>query len=258
MTLKEWFRIFHNRPLKIAAAFFLAIWFIFADRSYVAISEKHLSAVEQTADLLSMATRSKDRVMIESLLETLLSQGGAASAALCQGDQQIIGANQDQFGCKSDTTFLETTLEKKIPGSGELVLRARFDSIASFSPILSILGFGLILVMAGFYFIQLAQSRIEKDILGPLLNKLLSDDNLEIVELRDLRARVRQAQELEAQKAVTLAIQENNEQVAHDIRSPVTSINELLNQADIKNTELKLALGKAIQRANSGRKFFSS
>lgn len=251
MTLKEWFRKFHNRPLKIAAAFLIAIWFVFADRSYVTISEKHLSAVEQTADLLSMATRSKDRVMIESLLETLLSQGGAASAALCRGDQQVIGANQDQFGCKNATTFFDTTLERKIPGSGEIVLKARFNTLASLSPTFSILGLGLILVLAGFYFIQLAQSRIEKDILGPLLNKLLSDDNLEIAELRDLRSRVRQAQELEAQKAVTLAIQENNEQVAHDIRSPITSITALLNQADFKNADLKLALGKALQRASA-------
>ncbi|MGZ3745655.1 MAG: hypothetical protein ACXVBQ_17455, partial [Pseudobdellovibrionaceae bacterium] len=62
----------------------------------------------------------------------------------------------------------------------------------------------------------------------PLLNKLLSDEKLGIEELNDLRNRFKMAQELEAQKAVTLAVQENNQQVAHDIRSPVASINELL------------------------------
>jgi hypothetical protein len=111
MTLKAWFRKFHNRPLKIAAAFLLSIWFVFADRSYVAISEKHLSAVNQTADLLSMATRSKDRVMTESLLETLLSQGGASSAALCKLDRQVIGANQNLFGCKDESAVFEKIIE---------------------------------------------------------------------------------------------------------------------------------------------------
>jgi signal transduction histidine kinase len=105
--------------------------------------------------------------------------------------------------------------------------------------------------MAGFYFIQMAQSRIEKDILGPLLNKLLSEDNLEIRELGDLRDRVRQARELEAQQAVTLAIEENNEQVAHDIRSPISAINELLSRTHIADAELKNALSKAVARANS-------
>ncbi len=255
MTLKVWFRKFHNRPLKIAAAFLLAIWFVFADRSYVSISEKQLSAVNQTADLLSMATGSKDRVMTESLLETLLSQGGATSAALCKGEHQIVGANQDLFGCKKESSFFEKVLARKIPGSGDLVLKAKFDLLASVTPILSILGFGLVLVLAGFYFIQVAQTRIEKDILGPLLNKLLSDEKFEIFELHDLQGRVRQAKDLEAQKAVTLAIQDNNEQVAHDIRSPISSISELLSYVDVQDAELKTALNKAIERANTVAKY---
>jgi signal transduction histidine kinase len=258
MTLKNWFKRFHNRPLKIAAAFLLAIWFVFADRSYVSISEKHMSAVNQTADLLSMATRSKDRVMTESLLETLLTQGGATSGALCKGDHQVVGANQDLFGCKEESSFFESVLTRKIPGSGDLVLKAKFNLMASLSPILSILGFGLVLVLAGFYFIQVAQSRIEKDILGPLLNKLLSDERFEIFELHDLQGRVRQAKDLEAQKAVTLAIQENNEQVAHDIRSPISSITELLSYVDVKDIELKAALNKAIERANTVAKYLLS
>lgn len=251
ITIRDWFKRFHNRPLKIAATFLLATWFVFAYRSFVSISEKQISAVTQTAGLLSMTIPYKDRELTESLLDTLVSQGGAKSAALCKGTQQVIGDNQDLFGCEMEKSLLENVLDRKVPGSGDLVVRAKFDLLAVWSSILRVLGFGLVLVMIGFYFIQVAQSRIEKDILGPLLNKLLSDEQLEIRELNELRDSVRRAKELEAQKAVTLAVQENNEEVAHDIRSPVTSISELLNRVDLQDTELKGALTKAISRAHS-------
>jgi len=191
MILKEWFKRFHNRPLKIAAAFL--VWFIFADRSYVAMTEKHDAAVKQMADLLSLTIDSKDRGMTESLLESLVNQSGAKSAALCQGVKQIVAANQDFSGCQESRVPFEKVVTKSIPGSGKLYLNAKFDLLASLSPLFSILAFGLLLVVAGFYFIQLAQSRIEKDILGPLLSKLLSDEPLEISELNDLRNEVRHA-----------------------------------------------------------------
>jgi len=121
--------------------------------------------------------------------------------------------------------------------------------------VLSSLGFALILVFCGFYFIQTAQNRIKKDLFDPLFNKLLGNDPLEIKELMDLRLTIQKAKELEANTAVTLAIQENNQQVAHDIRSPVESINALLKMIEIKDLDLKAALEKAIHRANSVASF---
>ena len=251
MTLKEWFKKFHNRPLKIAAGFLLAIWFVFSIRSYFVIEEKHLEAVNQTGDLLTFTLQSKDLVITESLLQSLLSQGGATSAILCKANTQLTSANEDLSGCSRKTSLTDKMIEKTLVGTGGIVLKVRFSMLRSLSPIFSVLGFGLILVFSGFYFIQIAQRRIEKDIFGPLFNKLLSDDKLEIRELNDLRERVIHAKELEAQKAVTLAIQENNRQVAHDIRSPVDSIKELLKQIEIQDPKINNALDIAIMRANS-------
>ena len=251
MTLNQWFKKFHNRPLKIVATFLFAIWFVFALRSYFVIVDKHREATNQAGDLLTLSLQSKDLVMTESLLQILLSQGGATSAAVCKGNQQMIGINDDLFSCGSKVLPIDKVIEKKLVGTGGLVLKVKFNMLASLSPIFSVLGFGLLLVFAGFYFIQVVQNKIEKDILTPLLNNLLSDEKLEINELTDLRARIIHAQELEAQKAVTLAIQENNKQVAHDVRSPVGSINELLKRVEIRDPRLEKALGIAIARANS-------
>lgn len=251
MTLKEWFQKYQARPLKIAAIFLLAVWSVFAARSYLTIEAKQHTYVKQTADLLSISDQQKNRVLAESLLETLISQGGATSAELCNGDKQVMGANQDLSGCKTNGSFYEKIIVARIPGSGTLVLRARFNLISAFSSLFSSLSFALILVFFGFYFIQTAQDRIKKDVFEPIARKLLDQEHLEIKELLDLRTRIQEARELEAQKAVTLAIQENNQQVAHDIRSPVQSINALLKMTEIKDIKLKSALDKAVQRAIS-------
>lgn len=251
MKLRDWFNKYHNRPLKIAASFLIAVWFVFAYRSYEDITQKQELAATQTADLVSLAISSKDRTMAESLLEALVLQSGASSAAICDGAKQFLSANQDFSGCGNVSPRFKTIVEREISGSGSLRLKVTFDWLANFTPSFSLLVFGLMLVVAGFYFIQTAQTQIEKGILSPLLNKLFSDDKLEIDELNELRENVRKVQVIEAQKAVALAIEEHNQQVAHDIRSPIAAINELLKLVPIESARVRSALEKAMDRANS-------
>lgn len=255
MTLREWLRRFHTRPQMIVAIFLFGVWIIFAVRSYMAIETKHITYVKQTADLLSVAFHQNNRIIAESLLETLISQGGASSAEVCRNGKQEIGANQNLKSCYDKAGFLENIVEQQIAGSGTQILRARFSILNSFSSIFSGLGLSLIFVFSGFYFIQATKDKIKKDIFDPLLNNLLGSEPLEIKELTDLRNRIIQAQELEAQKAVTLAIQENNQQVAHDIRSPIASISVLLKMMQVPDSNLKTALDKAVSRANSVANF---
>ena len=251
MKLRDWFSKYHNRPLKIAAAFLIAVWFVFAYRSYEDITQKQNLAATQIADLLSVSVGSRDRTMTESLLETLVEQSGASSAAICEGSKQFLAANQDFLGCSSEKLFLKTIVERKISGSNSLRLKVTYDWLMNFTPSLTLLAFCLVLVVAGFYFIQMAQRQIEKGVLSPLMSKLFTNDKLEIDELNELRDNVRKVQMIEAQKAVALAIEENNQQVAHDIRSPIAAINELLKLVPVSNPKVRSALEKAMDRANS-------
>lgn len=251
MKLRDWFSKYHNRPLKIAAAFLIAVWFVFAYRSYEDVTQKQNLAATQIADLLSLSVGSKDRTMTESLLEALVEQSGASSAAICDGSRQFLAANQDFSGCGGDISRFKTVVERQISGSKSLRLKVTFDWIQNFASSLTLLVFGLMLVVSGFYFIQMAQRQIERGILSPLMNKLLTDERLEIDELNDLQRKVREFQKIEAQKAAALAIEENNQQVAHDIRGPIAAINELLKLAPISDAKFQSALDKAVDRINS-------
>lgn len=255
MTLREWLRKFHTRPQMIVAVFLLGVWSIFAVRSYLVIEKKHLTYVKQTSDLLSIASMQSNRIMAESVMEILVSQGGAISAEVCDGDKQIIGTNLNLQSCLAGPAFLEKIIEEKVVGSAKQVLRARFNIANDLLSLLNGLGISLFLVFSGFYFIQSTKDKIKRDIFEPLLKKLLGTEKLEIKELTELRQEIVKAQELEAQKAVTLAIQENNQQVAHDMRSPIQSIQAIVAMMKLPESELKLALDKAIDRAGSVSNF---
>lgn len=251
MTLKEWFQKFQIRPLKIAAVFLLLVWTIFAYRSYLSLEIKQNAFTRHTADLLSLAISQKNRVGAESLLESLIHQGEAVSAELCSGDKQEMAANANLDGCLKQAVSFERIVEQNIQGSRHLVLKTTFNTLSGMSSMFSVLAFCLLLVLMGFYLIQTAQNRMKKDLFDPIVNKLLGEEELEIKELSALRFKIIESKRIEAAQAVTLAIQENNKQVAHDVRSPVDSISELLKRIEIEDPSIRKALEIAIGRANS-------
>ena len=251
MTLKEWFQKFQIRPLKIAAVFLLLVWTIFAYRSYLSLEIKQNAFTRHTADLLSLAILQKNRVGAESLLESLIHQGEAVSAELCSGDKQEMAANANLDGCLKQAVSFERIVEQNIQGSRHLVLKTTFNTLSGMSSMFSVLAFCLLLVLMGFYLIQTAQNRMKKDLFDPIVNKLLGEEELEIKELSALRSKIIESKRIEAAQAVTLAIQENNKQVAHDVRSPVDSIIELLKRIEIEDPSIRKALEIAIGRANS-------
>ncbi|MFN8791434.1 MAG: sensor histidine kinase [Bdellovibrionales bacterium] len=251
MTLKQWFDRNYLRPLKLVSVFLFIIWMIFFVRSYLIVDAKQDSYVKQTADLLSLAISQRNRVFAESLLETLLSQGGASFAEICDLDRQQIGLNTSTNGCYETSSISDKVVEELIPGSAKLKLRAKFNRLGSFTTALAILWIAFLFAVSGLYLIRVSQKRVKSDLFDPILSKLLGEDDLKISELTELRQTIQTAKELESQRAVTLAIQENNQQVAHDIRGPVQAINALFKMTKIEDANLKVAIEKSLSRANA-------
>lgn len=250
-TLREWYSKNYTRPLKIIVVVLIAIWSFFAGRSYLSIVDRQQTHVDQTSDLISLAINQKNRVMTESLIETLVSQGGASAAEVCSGLVQQIGANAEHNSCSEKPSIIENLVEKRIPGYSDLKLRAKFNILTSLFPMVSSLGYGLIFIFLGFYVIQKSHACTKEDLLDPLLGNLLDEAPIKIKELSELRQTIQEAKDLAAQRAVTLAIQENNQQVAHDIRGPLQAMNALFKMANISDANLRLAIEKSLLRANA-------
>jgi signal transduction histidine kinase len=255
MTLRDWLKKYHTRPQMIVAMFMISVWIVFAVRSFYTLQAKNDTYVKQTSDLLSLAFGQNNRIFAESLLDMVLSQAGASSAEVCMGDRQIIGANQSLNSCTDKPKIFERIVEKNVTGSGTQILRARFNYLDDFWTVLKSVGWSLTLVLIGIFFIQTTKDRIAKDIFDPLISNLLHEKPLDIIELEDLRRKIRTSRELESEKAVMLAIRENNQQVAHDMRSPIAAMSALIEMMDLPSSQLKLALDRALNRAKSVANF---
>lgn len=250
MNIKVWFDKFQKRPLKISGILLLLIWSAFALKSYFAILDAQDNFVRNTANLLSMSLRSKDRVISEGLLDALLSQNNASFAIICDGNKQVVSVNSIQPDCNIKSNIFMRQVGVSIPGSESYVLKTEFDLISIMSPLFVILGISLCLVVIGFYFIYSAQRRILEDILNPLATQLLTNEDLKIHELTELRVQVRKITSLEAQKAVVLALKKNNLQVAHDIRSPLSALNMVIETLKDQPEDKRLLIRNAVQRIN--------
>ena len=236
MTLNEWIRKSITRPHAIIAISLFVAWLVFAVRSYYSIEAKHHASVEQIATLLSIPVQQQNRVMAESLLETLVSQGGAKSVEICKEGVQQVGVNKKFKDCQSQADFFERVIEKNINGSSTLVLRSTFSIWTDLIPILSTLGLAFLLVLSTFFLVQLVQKKIQNDLLAPLRNNFLSLVLLKIRELNSLRDFLRESQEKElrhqktqdeltAQISTWMSLCEEKDlvcrQIYHDIASPL-------------------------------------
>lgn len=255
MTLKDWLKKYHTRPQMVVALFMISVWIVFAVRSFDTLQAKNDTYVKQTSDLLSLAFSQNNRIFAESLLDMVLSQAGASSAEVCMGDKQIMGANQSLNSCTEKPKVFERIVEKKVTGSGTQILRARFSYLDDFWIVLRSVGWSLTLVLVGIFFIQTTKERIAKDIFNPLIDNLLDEKPLGIRELEELRSKIKTSKELESEKAVMLAIRENNQQVAHDMRSPIAAMGALIEMMELPPSQLKSALDRALNRAKSVANF---
>ena len=250
MTLKDWLKINILRPHTVVIVLIIGVWLIFAVRSYFVITAKQQTYVNQTADLLGMAYSQNNRVMAEALLETLITQGGATSVEVCENSKQVLSINQPATDCNSETIFLERIVQKNISGSNKLIIKARFNILKDFNSVWLNLMITLILIFGTLYAINRIQENIKKDLFFPLISNLLGTEKLEIEELSQLRNTIQQAKLLEAQKAVTLAIEKNNQQVAHDIRSPLSALSLIIQNSRFDNSEFTDLIKHSISRIN--------
>ncbi|RYZ88388.1 MAG: HAMP domain-containing histidine kinase [Proteobacteria bacterium] len=200
---------------------------------------------------MSLPIDSKDRAMSEALLEALISNGAAHSAAICQNGRQFLGTNATYGACGFETDGLYASYENSIPGSSSLTLVASFNRLKIFAPLLTILAMGLFLVFCAFIFIRTLRKNMEIAIFRPLNGKLFTDEVLEIAELNEIRVSFRNAQIIESRRAVAVAIEERNEQVAHDIRGPINALAELVKQINCDDVQLASALQKSISRVET-------
>jgi signal transduction histidine kinase len=250
MKLNEWFFKNARAPLAIASALVLGLACVFLWNGFRSLRLNQHQAVSDVADLIALGLSQQNRVLVETVLDANRWGMGSTKAVLCTGGTPLISSGQDLGSlCDNIRAPLGTrSLEKGIPGFQDhrlVVIAPVLSDVSSFILVLcSTVGLLLFYLLI----ISRVQGRVNTDLLTPLNAGLSQDIPLAIEELEALRITQKDATETKVSAAVSEAIIKRNEQIAHDIRSPLAALGVLSSSSTILPEDERVMINAAVQR----------
>lgn len=189
----------------------------------------------------------KNRVQIEAILSTLKKLDGVDQVALCSGDQLMIGRGVQAKICQNNSVFSQSL---SIPGNANLYLKVFYVNPLTSNLFISLLG---TLLVAGFgtsFILMRFRKRFEADLLQVLKNIETAKDDIKIVELQQIASTLEETQNVKLAFEKQKALNQISKQVSHDIRSPLSALNYLIeSQKNIPLDDLVL-IKKSLKRIN--------
>lgn len=250
IRLSEWFQSNTRRPLTIAATLVLTLWISVAIKSYLEIEKSQRNGFNQLLDVTALALSQKNRVLVESILQTARTQAHAKSVAICEGDKPLLSSNPAATVCRAGDDVWTRTLMEPIPGFANHRLAMVFPRVAIAMEQILLVCFGLILVATTLFILRRVQRKFADEVVGPLKSGILSESSLNIEEFEELRRAHHEAQDARTTMAVANAVLSITKQVSHDIRSPLSALNMVAASLKELPEEKRLIIRNAAQRIN--------
>ena len=231
--------------------FLIAIlWIAITSMTYFRDSQQRFLDIDQAVKLANMGLAQKNRTLVEGIVSTTSSQIGAETVAVCAGGSVIASTGKMISTCRLQPSLSYQVIDRPIPGfSGYtmLVVLSRFSLVGKGSIFLI---FGVVFVGFCFALVYRVQKQIAKDIIDPLRHGFMAKGPMPIEELEKIRKYVQETQASQTSQAVSKAIVERNMQVAHDIRSPLSALNMVLETVNSLPENKRLLIRNATQRIN--------
>jgi signal transduction histidine kinase/FixJ family two-component response regulator len=229
ITLKEWF--YRKARFPILFTVVLMALSLVAYLWFWQKTQRHTQdeRTRQIVGLASLAITQKDRTLLESSLRVGFSSLRAKKIILCENETVLISHPSVETSCAPELSSFATRLIQ-LPAVG--MPRYHFNFYLPAFPNLRSFGFifllsGVFLAGGTFLLAQLYR-RFKTELLQPLLAHLSREEPFDIRELEDLRRSNAELAQLREKEAVTKALYERSEQIAHDIRSPLISLDAAL------------------------------
>ncbi len=242
MNLESWFLKKTRRPLLIAAVVVLTLITLLLTQNLRQRQESLQIGTRQAAELIGLGLSQKNRPLIESSLSATRWQLGTTAAALCRGEISEVDSGSGSplcsnvMGLTSQASLTQQQLRAPVPGFSDYSIVITAPRVPN-APLLA----GILLLTAGLigfflYLLDKVQKDIRGDLLLPLKAGVQSETPLEIDELEALRKLHKDATQSQIQSAVADAVLKENQQIAHDIRSPLAALGMLLSSPDCQKT----------------------
>ena len=251
ISIGEWFYKFQSRPLTFVFCLFVLVWVTLAVANYTIVKERQSQAAERTAHLLAQTIRFNDLIMTESLLAGMSREMGAKSSEICKNGKQLHSLDSYLSNCSARSSIVYNVVEHNIPGNEGMILIVTFDMLNSMRWVALVLIIGMLLLGSCLILFRRLRAHFERDIFRPLFSHLLSDEKISISELNNLRSEIKRAQNISVENERFKAEFNLASQVAHDIRSPLSTLNLLVPSLIAPTIDHKAVLASALSRINS-------
>lgn len=232
LPLQLWFRRNTLKPVLIGHGIVLGFSLLFIATLISAQHQRRITAIQEFAAVAPRAIIQQNRPMLETLLIGLGYRVEARNLGICQTGRELIALySQSRIcsGAKESNSLLYVSSEFEVPGMPEYKVKFLAPRFQSGFELLFILLTGLMLVVLNTFIMNRVCRRLKEDLIQPLSGSNLDDVLIsEVYEL--LKARENTSQ-LQIQLAVSESVRAMAEQVAHDIRSPLSALNILVAKA---------------------------
>ncbi len=248
-NLDQWFFKKSHTPMVLATVLVLMICGV---QIYKSLEEEKIyksQGLKQVSEMISLGLAQKNRVLVESLLDATRWQFGSSSAYLCNRNNILMTLGEWKINCTQiKGAIFSKKISVSIPGFAEY-------EMVLLSPVFShgFLWFGtffisLALLLVYLVFILKVEKSFKKDILTPLKEGLVLDQPMEIEELERLRLLQKEVTETKVKAAVADAVIKRNQQIAHDIKSPLAALGVLTHSFQNLKEDERLIFNSAVNR----------
>ncbi len=248
MNINDWYLSKAKRPLQAVIAIVLIAWVCF---TFFTINSR-LKYINERLNLsqkqMSLAIKQNNRPYIEYILEDLFHEINAKSVALCDAGKTLVSLNTNNNFCNKIPTnayFTAISGFEKI----QIVTIKKWNS--EILQISFVLFFSFTIFIAIYYILIKMETNLIEQIKKPIETILVSDAEPAIDEIKNLKHQIVNYVNSKVFFAKIESQNEISKQVAHDIRSPLGTLNMLVSEKIDIPSEYKDLMKNVTLRINS-------
>lgn len=249
MTLNQWFKRKANFPFLLISLILITLYSAFLVHSF---KEQKIHKIDSLKKLIVttivIGVQQNNLTLVESAISRAVDAIGVKNVFFCIDDDMIM-TNTDIKRCDQipNARWNESIINFPISGFKGHKIYFLFKDFEITKSIVLTLALSAILFCLLLWLIQKVKKDFIRDILNPIENNFVfSNNQSQILELKNIGEKIKQINESNAKA-------ELSRQVAHDIKSPLTALNELISKSDNIQDFLKYSkvIKASILRINS-------
>jgi signal transduction histidine kinase len=248
LTIEQWMR----RRLGIVLASMIVGLVVtltaYLCNSWFELAGRESAALQRVAESTALGIAQNNRTLVEAALTSALKDLKAESLSLCQGDMAVFSYPASRASCVTGKRMWARSLKQSIPGINQFHILVETSFIADKGSILLGCLMAIVVLAIGLTSAISLRRKLRGDILEPLRASVESLEDTNIVEINDLRRRIRETAELKARQHSTQVAMTIASQVSHDIRSPLAALDMVVKSLSDLPEDKRLLIRSSIGR----------